>query len=561
MLRASKPIFAVAFQLTVLLLASQAARAQTVAERDESDAGVDEGEAKYTAPSPLRGLLAVEPFDRQPMKSVYFFPGDTGAYNENLYTAHPTLQSDQHWNSDPSARRDVIDRMVAANVNTICMSYWGDDMQQWSPMALDRNSAAAVVEAVNGKPIVIVPSLESGSDSANPTGPHWRFSEDFPYANGVYTSAGLAPSLLARLRTVSDLFKDHRGAWAQMYDRDGKPRYVVHILQAWAEQVPAVAGKTADEIVAEAFDAVAAQFYASEGLAIGFTLDVTDGPVGSYSFTPSASGAVLEHASSVLAIQLFLSEARAGRVQNGAPFGPPFDNNVSNLNAMIDGKLGLLELWRITNLPVVYDVTPGFDGRFVWAGGGTGFWGDNYNYTSDDWRNLQSERKNKNFIGVTLYTWNGYTEGYAAVPTVEHGETIYDWLGDVYSGDPRDCHHVAYEDGRASHLVSGQICVKWQALNGSRGVLGEPTSDELTSARARYAHFEEGDIFAAAELGVHDVYGAAAREYERLGYEQSCLGLPIADQETTADGGFIARFEHGSITLVDGIATASCPSP
>jgi hypothetical protein len=541
----------------VFLLAAHVARAQTAT--DESDAGVDDG--AYTPPSPLRGLLAGEPFDREPMKSVYFFPGDTGAYNENLYTAHPTLQSDQHWNTDPDARRDVIERMIAANVNTITMSYWGDDMQQWSPMALDPDSVPALIEAVNGKPIVIVPSLESGFDSANPSGPHWRLSEDFPYANGEYSSEALAPKLLARLRTISELFRDHRGAWAQMYDRDGRARYVVHVMQAWAEQVPQVAGKSADQVVAEAFDAVAARFYDLEGIPIGFTLDVTDGPLGSYSFTPSGSGAPLEHASSVLAIHLFLSEARAGRVQVAPPFEAPFDNNVSNLSAMIDGKIVLLELWRITGLPVVYDVASGFDGRFVWAGGGSGFWGDNYNYTSDDWRNLESEQKNKRFIGVALYTWNGYTEGYAVVPTVEHGDTIYDWLGDMYSADPRDCHHVAYEDGHASHLVSGDICLKWEALGASRGVLGEPTSDELTSTRARYAHFEDGDIFAAAELGVHDVYGAAAREYQRLGYEESCLGLPIADQEQTAAGGFIARFEHGSITLIDGLATASCTSP
>jgi uncharacterized protein with LGFP repeats len=205
-------------------------------------------------------------------------------------------------------------------------------------------------------------------------------------------------------------------------------------------------------------------------------------------------------------------------------------------------------------------VAPGFDGRFVWAAGGTGFWGDNYNYTSDDWRNFESERKNRNFIGEIFYTWNGFTEGYAAVPTVEHGETVYDWLGDMYSADARDCHHVYYEDGRAAHLVSGLICQKWQLLGGSRGVLGQPTSDELTSSRAHYAHFEDGDIFVSDSIGVYELHGAAAREYQRLGYEESCLGLPIADLEMTADG-FIARFEHGSITLVDQVATADCPMP
>jgi hypothetical protein len=30
--------------------------------------------------------------------------------------------------------------------------------------------------------------------------------------------------------------------------------------------------------------------------------------------------------------------------------------------------------------------------------------------------------------GITFNTWNGYTEGYAAVPTLERGDQAFTWL-------------------------------------------------------------------------------------------------------------------------------------
>jgi hypothetical protein len=258
----------------------------------------------------------------------------------------------------------------------------------------------------------------------------------------------------------------------------------------------------------------------------------------------------------VLAVQLFVSEAHSGHVRSGAPWDPPFDNNESNLEALIDAKTRTLSLWRIAGLPVVYDVTPGFDGRFVWAELGTGFWGDNYAYTSVDWRNLQSESRDPDFIGMSFNTWNGYTEGYAAVPTVEHGTTIYTWLSDVYRDDPRECHHVEYEDGRAAYRIDGAICEKWRSLRGRRGVLGEPISDVLEAERATFAHFADGSVFVSAAQGVHEVHGPIHAEYRRLGYDTSCLGLPIADPEAVADG-VRSRFEQGAITLAYGASTAT----
>jgi len=100
-----------------------------------------------------RGLLA----DGQPVKAVYFFAGE-GDNNSPVYTSHPILPDDLHWNSAPATRAKVMSRMVAAHVNTVVMSYWSD-MPQWSPMALTVQnglSLPGVVEAVKNLPLVIL---------------------------------------------------------------------------------------------------------------------------------------------------------------------------------------------------------------------------------------------------------------------------------------------------------------------------------------------------------------------------------------------------------------------
>src|SRR4051812_15821580 len=82
-----------------------------------------------------RALLASPGLIGRPVKGVYFFPGESQP-NVGLYTTHPLNPDDEHWNSDPTSRVRVINRMTAAHVNTVVMSFWSN-MPQWSPMGLD----------------------------------------------------------------------------------------------------------------------------------------------------------------------------------------------------------------------------------------------------------------------------------------------------------------------------------------------------------------------------------------------------------------------------------------
>jgi hypothetical protein len=503
-----------------------------------------------------RGLLASALFDGQPMKGVYFFPGDVGDYNRSLYTAHPTLPEDAQWNSDASARASIIDRVIATHANTLIMSYWGDEMTQWSPMAVDENSIRNVVETVAGKALVIIPALESGFDAAKPDTPHWRFSEDFPFKNGVYDPSALAPSLIARVHRLVQIFSEHRDSWAQLYDRQGRARYAIHILHAGALKVPAVSGKTADQVVAEALDDVAREIARSDGIEIGFTLDAVSGEAVAYEFAPDRAGPALMPSDATLAIQGFISEIYTGALVQGAPNADPYDNNVDNLANLVAAKRAELQRWYRSGLPVILDVSSGFDGRFVWRSLGSSFWGDNLDYTSSDWRNALSALKGEGYVGVTFNTWNGYTEGYAAVPTEEHGDAIYRWLEDLYGFDSRACHHVDYLKDVRSYVVEGTTCTKWRELAAGLGALGAPSSEASGAEVARRQHFAGGSVFATT-AGTYEVHGAIAAQYKAVGYDTSCLGLPVSDEESFGTG-LRSRFEHGEIVLSNGQATQRC---
>jgi hypothetical protein len=502
----------------------------------------------------LRGLLASPGVHGQPVKGVYFFPGERGS-NASTYTTHPLDARDEHWNTDPpSTRRWVIDRMVQANVNTLVMSYWSN-MPQWSPMEIGPMTVSGVLDAVEGRPLVIMPAIEGGYDPSHPEIPHWEFSSEFPINPGGFE---LAHGLVERIGALVMLFRGRMNLWARLYDREGVARHAVHILHAASDVIDQDA-PGADDTFAHAFDVVAAEVEARYRIPIGFTLDAIGGK--RYSPYPRQAGAALERTASVLAVQGFASEVFSGVVRNGPPCGkgadwrrcPPYDNNLDNLERLVDWKRAAVRDWVCTGVPVILDVSNGFDGRIVWAESWHGFWGDNLDYTDDRWRNWMSQLKGCGVKGITFNTWNGYTEGYAAVPSREHGWTVYKWLTDLLEPPPSHYSHMHYVNGARTHRVYGAICEKWIQLGADRG-FGAPVSEELPTARGRLQYFADGKaIYWSAGTGAHEVHGLIARTYREEGDDASCLGLPVSDEEANGEGR-VSYFEHGKINWNPGEA-------
>lgn len=254
-----------------------------------------------------------------------------------------------------------------------------------------------------------------------------------------------------RIGWLREVFAGRMDLWARMYDEAGNPRYAVSILHAWSNLID----PGSDEAFASGFDTVAQHVRDRYQIEVGFTLDTSRGP--RYSAGPAAAGPFLARTAPVLAIHGFEAEIFSGKVLIGA------DNNVNgNISLMADWKRAAMNDWIATGVPVILDVSNGYDARKVFPEN-PWHWGDNLGYTDDRWRNWVSQLKNPGIAGICVDCWNGYTEGYAMVPSQEHQNTVCNWLADLLEPDPRDYSHMHYENGAATHRVYGAIC-----KNGSR---------------------------------------------------------------------------------------------
>src|SRR5262249_38793903 len=91
---------------------------------------------------------------------------------------------------------------------------------------------------------------------------------------------------------------------------------------------------------------------------------------------------------------------------------------------------------------------------------------------------------------------------------------------------------------------------KYLALQGPRGFLGYPISDEVSTSngRGRKNEFQGGAIYFSDRSGANEVHGSIRQRWNELGGENSFLGLPTTDQ----GAGNIAQFEAGVLELHQG---------
>jgi uncharacterized protein with LGFP repeats len=146
-----------------------------------------------------------------------------------------------------------------------------------------------------------------------------------------------------------------------------------------------------------------------------------------------------------------------------------------------------------------------------------------------------------------------------AVPTQEHGWTVYNWLRDLMEPPPWDYSHIHYVNGAATHRVYGAICEKWLQLGGDRG-FGAPVSEELHSTLGRKQYFTDGKaIYWSGTTEAHELHGLIALTYREEGGDASCLGLPISDEQP-AGTSRVSFFQHGRIDWSpgDGRAHMTC---
>ena len=95
--------------------------------------------------------------------------------------------------------------------------------------------------------------------------------------------------------------------------------------------------------------------------------------------------------------------------------------------------------------------------------------------------------------------------------------------------------------------VYGDIAIKWRALGGPSGPLGDVLSDEADGARGgRFNNFRNGFIYWIRSHGAHATYGLIGERWNSMGRERGTCGYPISDEYDDA-GGRRSDFEHGRI--------------
>jgi hypothetical protein len=404
------------------------------------------------------GTLANPGFDGQPMKSMFFFPGQwRGIPGETFYTgpdpgARPLAPATNAFclysvlpvdgwmnlgwsdNVGGEKRGHAVDLMLAAGVNVVNMSYWGppnvDRWAFWAPMHTAPGANEELFDQAVGRPVLIAPYIEDGASTqdsqqrgchgdAGPVGqsPAYSFADTFPG-----TAAAPAPALVEQVVDLIDRLLLHPrnkawpAKWAQMYDRDGKPRYVVSLIHVASNQV----GVT-DETFAKGFGWVADRVYALRGVRVGFTLDALPPDHGaSFKPSPMKTGPMLAKQKAVLAIQPFIPEVFRGLATGlcrDADSNCDARDGSPQLAQLIAWKRDYISAWVNTGIPVILDVSSGYDAHRVFGTDNPPRYGNN-----EPWRLGQEQMLDSLGVrGITGNTWNGYTEALAFVPSCTAG--------------------------------------------------------------------------------------------------------------------------------------------
>jgi len=362
------------------------------------------------------GLLANEGFEQHHIKATLFFPGQakdgTAPYecrpgsNMFLYTVHPEDPRHLNWATSQQNRDFVIDRMIKAGINVTVMSSWGEDFllcsTGWTPsapMQCSTQSHDELFATVAGKHILVIPFIESRAD--------WSFKDEFPNWGDQ-----VAPGTVGQIvNFINRYIKQHRrqNSWARVYNRNGEPKYAVTIIHASSNQL----SSNDNSAFARGFDSIAEEVLQRTGIEVGFFIDAL--PPGTYApgkFKPSygSTAYYLKQQDSILGIMCFIPEIWVGS---------------SDDQHLINWKRRFSQGWADTGIPFLMDVSPGYDAHIVFPGS------VQYGLNTTWMQALTEMVQDFGQDGLMYNSWNGYTEGMAAVVLQEYGDAFFKWLGEL----------------------------------------------------------------------------------------------------------------------------------
>ncbi|MBN1422609.1 MAG: hypothetical protein JXP34_27780 [Planctomycetes bacterium] len=375
-----------------------------------------------SAPHPSWGRLANPGFEGRRIRTTLFFAGQakdgTNPYgcpstppaNLSLYTVSPSDARHLRW-SEKAANRDfALNLMVEAGINVVSMSTWGEaflpcdeSWSLWAPMQTSPASRDELFAAAAGKPLLIVPFIESRAN--------WNFYNEFPR----WTDGRVAPGTVSQIIELIERYlkntshPEWAGRWARVFDATGSERYAVALIHAASNRL----GPSDHKAYAEGFDLIERAVFAATGVHVGFFIDAlpsgSNAP-GAFKPIPSQTGPYLRETRSILGIQCFIPEIWMT--------GSPSDA------ARLKWKGDFAKSWILTGIPFLMDVSPGYDAHIVFPGS------VRYGLTEAWLSGLADLVRAYSCDGLVYNSWNGYTEAMAAVPlrAADGGTRYFDWL-------------------------------------------------------------------------------------------------------------------------------------
>jgi hypothetical protein len=254
--------------------------------------------------------------------------------------------------------------------------------------------------AAAARSLLILPFIESRGN--------WSLRGEFPTAVDGRIAPGAVSQIVDLVRRYLNnaAHPEWAARWARVYDKDGLPRHGVTFIHVASDRLRA----QDDAAFAAGFDALADEVERAAGVRVGFFIDAL--PPDTFApgvFRPSATrpGPLLNETRSLLGVQCFI---------------PEIFTDLTDDDALLAWKRAFLRAWYQTEIPLLVDVSPGYDASVVFPQS------KRYGFTQSWKDGLTALVRDYGRAGMVYNAWNGYTEGLVAVPTVEHGSEYYDWL-------------------------------------------------------------------------------------------------------------------------------------
>jgi hypothetical protein len=453
----------------------------------------------FFAGRPLDGTGSADPAD------PFYNSCGPSPVTLSLYSVHPSDSAiNLNWvdPSNPSSdanRRSVLQQMVDAGLNVVSLSTWGEsglpckfdctsivpdqdcgppcdslhpanccsDSDRtkciarcshdfagqrncrigWfgaAPMQISQPAKDQVFDAAAGKPILILPFIESRFDI------DWDFDDEFPHDH----NGNLAPGLISQILDLiahylrNATHPEWKDKWARVYDQFGIERYAVVIAHAASQTLDPNAIQSNQDFAA-GFDLVADNIYQQtggvqgNGIRIGFYLDaIPRAPTSNFGCAavgsaplvsiyrdatvfkpdPVGTGYWLNRTASVLGIHSYMPE---GWVDVQPAAGAKVDECFKSA-----WKREYSHLWFASGVPLLQDVSPGYDGHLIFEHRAPADWGLKVWGYDSVWRDsAQQYVREFGGAGMVYNAWNGYTEGLAGMLTREYSSDVtIDWL-------------------------------------------------------------------------------------------------------------------------------------